>query len=373
MSDKIYIPNWKSRWVLRRNAILGSPRFQRWASRTPIIRGIARRKAAAQFDMIAGFVYAQILAAFVEAGLIEFLNGTLRTVQETAVAAGLPVDAATRLLLAGESLRISESPTPGFWTLGEAGASLSCNAGGMAMIRHHRLLYKDLVDPLALFAAGRSAETHLSAYWTYASKDNSQADAADYSTLMAATQPMVSQQIIDAYDFSGHRRMLDVGGGSGAFAEAVMAAAPKLDIGIFDLPEVLKTTQLRIAADAAKSGWHLHGGSFKVGALPQGYDLITLVRIAHDHDDDVVQALLAKIYDALPSGGRLLIVEPMAGSAGAEPMGHAYFGMYLWAMGSGRPRTFAEISDMLHTAGFAKIKAVSTALPIITSALVAIK
>lgn len=373
MSDNIYIPNWKSRWVLRRNAILGSPRFQRWASRTPIIRGIARRKAAAQFDMIAGFVYAQILAAFVEAGLIEYLNGNLRTVHETAIAAGLPEDATVRMLLAGESLRISESPAEGLWTLGEAGASLSCNAGGMAMIRHHRLLYKDLVDPLALFAAGRSAETHLSAYWTYASKDNIAAEAADYSRLMAATQPMVSQQIIDAYDFSGHRRMLDVGGGSGAFAEAIMAAAPELQIGIFDLPEVLKTTQLEVAADAGKSGWHLHAGSFKDGALPQGYDLITLVRITHDHDDDVVQALLAKIYTALPPGGRLLIIEPMAASPGAEPMGHAYFGMYLWAMGSGRPRTKLEITQMLQAAGFPRIKAIPTALPIITSAIVAIK
>lgn len=373
MSDKIYIPNWKSRWVLRRNAILGSVHFQRWASRTPLIRGIARRKAAAQFDMIAGFVYAQILAAFVESGLIAFLNGTLRTAEEVARAVGIPQDAASRLLLAGESLRISESPAKGLWTLGEAGASLSCNAGGMAMIRHHRLLYKDLTDPLALFAAGRRTETHLSAYWTYASKDNSPAEAADYSTLMAATQPMVSQQIIDVYDFSAHRRMLDVGGGSGAFAEAVMAAAPALELGIFDLPEVLETTRQRVAADPAKSGWHLHGGSFKDAPLPQGYDLITLVRIAHDHDDDVVRALLASIYEALPSGGRLLIVEPMADSRGAEPMGHAYFGMYLWAMGSGRPRSFHEISSMLRDAGFAQIKPISTALPIITSALVANK
>ena len=373
MSDLIYIPNWKSRWVLRRNAILGSPRFQRWASRTPFIRGIARRKAAVQFDMIAGFVYAQILAAFVEAGLIEFLNGSLRTAYAVAEAAGLPEDAALRLLHAGESLKISESPAPGWWTLGEAGASLSCNVGGMAMIRHHHLLYKDLTDPHALLAAGRRTETHLSAYWTYASKDNSPAGAADYSALMAATQPMVSQQIIDAYDFSAHRRMLDVGGGSGAFAAAIMAAAPAVELGIFDLPEVLETRRQRVAADQAKARWHLHGGSFKENPLPQGYDLITLVRITHDHDDDVVRALLASVYDALPSGGRLLIVEPMADSPGAESMGHAYFGMYLWAMGSGRPRSFREISDMLRDAGFARIKPVSTALPIITSAIVANK
>ena len=369
MSDKNYTPSWNTRWVLRRNAILGSAAFQRWASRTPLVRGIARRKAAAQFDMIAGFVYAQILAAFVESGLIGFLNGHLRCQSDVAEFIGLSPEATARLLHAGASLQISESPEADLWTLGEAGAALSCNTGAMAMIRHHRLLYKDLTDPLALFTKDRREETALSAYWTYASKDDSQEKAADYSELMAATQPMVSQQIIDAYDFSAHRRMLDVGGGSGAFAAAIMQAAPALEVGIFDLPEVIAAAKQRFALER----WDLHPGSFKTCALPEGYDLITLSRIAHDHDDEVVQGLLAKIHAALPEGGRLLVVEPLADSPHAKSMGHAYFGLYLWAMGSGRPRTAKELNKMLKAAGFREIKPIHTNLPIITSALVAIK
>ena len=373
MSDSYYTPSLKERWVLRRNAILGSPGFQRWASRTPIVRMIARRKAAAQFDMIAGFVYAQVLAAFVESDLISYLNGHLRSAPEVAAFTGLAPDAASRLLHAGESLQISESLANYRWTLGEAGAALSCNDGALAMIRHHRLLYRDLTDPLALFAKDRREETALSAYWTYASKSGSQEKAADYSELMAATQPMVSQQIIDAYDFKAHRRMLDVGGGSGAFAAAIHETAPALEIGIFDLPEVIEAAKQRFANTPLSANWHYHPGSFKTSKLPEGYDLITLSRILHDHDDDVVQTLLAKIYSALPTGGRLLIIEPMADSPDARPMGHAYFGLYLWAMGSGRPRTAAELQNMLKAAGFANIKQARTALPIITSAIVAIK
>lgn len=373
MSYKGYTLNFKARWVLRRNRILGSPAFQRWASRMPIFRSIARRKAAAQFDMIAGFVYAQILAAFVESDLIAFLNGQLRSLAEVAAFARLTPDATLRLLHAGESLQISESPIAGQWTLGEAGAALSCNSGAMAMIRHHRLLYRDLADPLALLAKDRREETALSAYWTYASKDNSQEAAADYSQLMAATQPMVSQQIIDAYDFTTHRRLLDVGGGSGAFVGAVTRSAPSVEAGIFDLPEVINAAKNRFAAEPQFANWQLHPGSFKSDPLPQGYDLITLSRILHDHDDDVVQALLKKVYSALPDGGRLLIVEPMADASHAKAMGHAYFGLYLWAMGSGRPRTSDEYHNMLRTSGFVSIKPVRTALPIITSALVAIK
>ena len=373
MSEQFDNLTWKTRWVMRRNAILGSAAFQRWASRTPIIRGIARRRAAAQFDMIAGFVYSQILSAFVEAGLIAYLNGQLRTIDVIAEFTGLERDSVTRLLRAGQALRIAESPQAGLWTLGEAGAPLSANEGAMAMIRHHHLLYQDLSDPIALLAKGRREETALSAYWTYASKSDSPAEATGYSALMAATQPMVSKQIIDAYDFSAHRRMLDIGGGSGAFTAAIKAVAPNLQFGIFDLPDVIEDARKRIGSVSDMSGVDLHPGSFKETPLPEGYDLITVVRILHDHDDTVSQALLAKIYRALPSGGRLLIVEPMADCAHARPMGDAYFGLYLWAMGSGRPRSASENIDMLSLAGFATIKAVKTALPIITSALVAIK
>ena len=261
MSDNRDNLTWKSRYAIRRNAILGSIKFQRWASRTPIIRGIARRRAAAQFDLIAGFIYSQILSAFVSAGLIEFLNGHLRRAAEIAEFAGLSADATDRLLKAGQSLQIAQSPQPGLWTLGEAGAPLSANEGAMAMIRHHHLLYGDLADPLALLTKNRSEETKLSAYWTYASKgQESDRDVAGYSALMAATQPMVSQQIIDAFDFSAHRRMLDIGGGSGAFVAAIATAAPALRFGIFDLPEVIDKAQQATAEIA------LHPGNFKQDA-----------------------------------------------------------------------------------------------------------
>ncbi len=87
----------------------------------------------------------------------------------------------------------------------------------------------------------------------------------------------------------------------------------------------------------------------------------------------VVKKLLTSVYNALPPEGRLLIVEPLANAPHAARMGDAYFGLYLWAMGSGRPRPMGELSDYLRNAGFARVTAVKAALPIITSALVAIK
>jgi demethylspheroidene O-methyltransferase len=95
------------------------------------------------------------------------------------------------------------------------------------------------------------------------------------------------------------------------------------------------------------------------------------VRVLHDHDDDVVLALLRKARAALPPGGRLLIAEPMSGTRGAEPAGDAYFGFYLLAMGRGRPRTPAELQAMLVEAGFARSRLLGTHTPLLTRVLVA--
>ena len=54
----------------------------------------------------------------------------------------------------------------------------------------------------------------------------------------------------------------------------------------------------------------------------------------------------------------------MAGIRGAEPMGDAYFGFYLLAMGRGRPRTPDEIGALLREAGFARPLTLRTAEPL---------
>lgn len=369
-----FLLSWKTRLVLRRNAVLGSARFQAWASRWPVFRSVARYRAARQFDLIAGFVYTQVVWVYIETGLLCALHQGVMSLKKVQGLSDLGETAALRLLRAGEAIGLAESPQAGLWTLGQTGAELSANEGAMAMVRHHALLYRDLADPLGLLQRAPGEGNALSAFWTYATPgDVSDQTAQPYSELMAATQPMVWQQIIGRYDFAAHRKMLDVGGGSGGFAEAIGQHAPGLALGIFDLPEVVPLASARFGGTALESRITLHPGSFRRDPIPTGYDLITLVRILHDHDDAVAQRLLESIFDSLPQGGKLLILEPMAQTRGAAAMGDAYFGLYLWAMGSGRPRPFAEIAEMTRKAGFARVRAIDTSLPIIARGLLASK
>ena len=368
------IARWKRGWIGWRNGIIGNPAFQRWAAGNPLTRPIARRKAAGLFDLVAGFTYSQTLSATVESGLIELLAEGPVGVAEVAEICGLSAEAAALLLRASAAIDLAEEIAPGQWMLGQQGAALRGNAGVLAMIRHHRLLYADLADPLAALRRNRAGATALSDFWTYAgepdpqSRDDCNTDA--YSRLMASSQTMVAEQVLAAYRFDRHRSLLDVGGGYGAFARAVAAAHPAVKLGIFDLPDVIRRHSGE-PAQASGEGPALHPGDFFRDPIPPGYDCVSLVRILHDHDDAPATTLLSRIRESLAPGAVLIIAEPMAGTRGAQKMGDAYFGLYLWAMRSGRPRRAEEIGAMLERAGFRGWRQVATDLPVITSLIVA--
>ncbi len=366
---------WRGAWIAWRNRILLNPRFQRFAPRFALTRPVARARARALFDLVAGFTYSQIVAACVETRLLELLADAPRDADTIAARTHLPAAGALCLLRGAAALRLVEpvghAANP-HWALGRAGADLLGNRGIAEMVAHHHLLYADLADPVALLRRGGGGGA-LSALWGYAETPGSGdgAAVAAYSALMAASQPLVAAQTIDAYRFARHRRLLDVGGGEGAFLAAVGARVPVLELGLFDLPPVCERAQARFAQYGLAARAHVHPGNFMVDALPQGYDVISLVRVLHDHDDNPAQALLCAIHSALLPGGRLVISEPMAQTPGAEPAGAAYFGLYLLAMGSGRPRSPAEITAMLKSAGFSQVRTLGTAIPLTARVIVA--
>jgi demethylspheroidene O-methyltransferase len=357
-----------------RDRLLVSPAFQKWAGKTPLVRRIARREARAAFDLCAGFVYSQILYACVSLGVFEHLKAGPKDVAALAKDLSLPVDRTRRLLLAAASLRLLEKRGQDRFGLGMLGAAMAANPGIAKMIEHHQVFYDDLRDPVALLRGDQGA-SGLSSYWPYATEGSpgplDDQDIAEYTRLMSASQAAVASEILDAYPVARHNCLMDVGGGDGAFLSAVAPRAPNLSLILFDLPAVAARAKTRLTSEGYASRTTVVGGNFRADALPRGADLVSLVRIVHDHDDDVVMNLFAAVRQTLPPGGTLLVAEPMSGTRGAEPIGDAYFGFYLMAMGTGRPRTPREIMDMMTAAGFRAARAMTTSMPLQASVVTA--
>jgi demethylspheroidene O-methyltransferase len=373
-----------------RNRLLMSRQFQRWAGRFPLTRRVSTAKAAEVFDLVAGFVYSQVLFACVQARLFELLASGPQTKHWISEKIELD-EAATEVLLdAAISLRLIEPRSGNRYALGMLGAPLVGNQPVLSMIEHHRALYMDLKDPLALLKH-RNFDTALAQYWPYTPVEKSNARAheisasplhgasfqsvaqesvslkeqvAVYSGLMAASQPFVADEVLNSVSFAQSKCVLDVGGGEGEFLLRLAKHSPHLHLTLFDLPAVAQRAQQRFAAAGIGDRTNTVGGSFLSDTLPTGHDTITLLRVMHDHDDPQVLLLLRSIRNALAPGGRLIVAEPMAETPGAERMGHAYFGFYLWAMGRGRSRSASRLTQLLHLAGFESVQELPSHIPL---------
>lgn len=364
---------WLPEPLLRlRNRVLSNPAFQRWAATFPLTRRRAQRRARELFDIVAGFVYSQVLYACVQLRLFEVLGEGTQSIEELAPRLNLPLEGARRLLRAAASLRLVELRGKDRYSLGELGTAMLANPAIAAMVEHHAMVYADLKDPVALLRGELDARA-LQAYWAYVGHDEpAKVDpeaVSGYSRLMADSQCLIADDILDAYPLERHRCLLDLAGGEGAFLSRVARRWPHLQLILFDLPAVAERAQARFRREGIRA--QTIGGDVRRDPLPRGADLVSLVRVLHDHDDQTAQDFARAAYDALTPGGRLLVAEPMSGTPGAEPVGDAYFGFYLLAMGSGRPRTPGEIAALLKQVGFKSVRRIPTPRPILIQLLIA--
>ena len=373
MADRPAWPRrgWREVWLTFRNRLIANPRFQRFAGDFPLTRPIARRNVRDLFDLVAGFVYSQILSACVSLGLFDLLAEGPAPIGGLAARLGLTESAAERLLKAAAALKLTERLADGRFALGPLGAALRGNPAVQAMIEHHALLYADLADPVALLR-GEATDRALSHFWAYtADRDPSAERVSSYSSLMARSQALVADDIFDAYAIDRHHHLLDIGGGDGVFLSEAARRAPRLTLSLFDLPAVAARAGERFDAAGLSDRVHLRPGNFLRDPLPGGADVMSLIRVLHDHDDGAVTMILRKARSSLGPGGVLLVAEPMSDTPGALPAGDAYFGFYLAAMGRGRPRSASELSGMIRQAGFARVKTVPTRFPLLVRLLVA--
>ena len=361
-------PAWRRALDARIDRWLADPSLYRLSVRNPLTRWFTRLRARRLFSVMAGFVHSQVLLACVRLQLLALVQERPRTLEELSAACGVPAAALDRLVRSAVAIELLAPRGGGRFGLGPLGRPVASDAGLQQMIEHNAVLYEDLRDPLALM---QGADAAMHAYWPYTTSVDPQAmgrwspdKVALYSELMSSSQRFLIDELLAAYPFDDHASVLDVGGGMGGWICALARHAPHLRLQLFDLPPVAALARERVARAGLGERIEVHGGSFTAGQLPRGADLITLLRVAHDHPDHVVLPLLEAIHEALPPGGTLLLAEPMADPVGEPSVADAYFHFYLLAMGAGRLRTPQELATLMGQAGFVLIEEVPNPLPL---------
>jgi predicted O-methyltransferase YrrM len=176
--------------------------------------------------------------------------------------------------------------------------------------------------------------------------------------LASSRAPMVVQ----ATGAETVRRMIDVGGGSGAYSIAFAAANPELRAEVLDLPAVLEITREHIREAGLEDRVTTREGDLRRDVLGEGYDLVLLSAVCHMLGPDGNRDLIRRAFDALAPGGRLVIQDFILDPDRTSPRFAAIFSVnMLVGTERGSDWTEQEYAAWMREAGFTS--AIRTRLP----------
>ena len=174
---------------------------------------------------------------------------------------------------------------------------------------------------------------------------------------MHSVSTMTARKLGEAVDLSHFRRLLDIGGGSGAYDIELCKLYGELRATVFDLPHVAAIAAGKIAEASLTDRIETAGGSF-LDHLPADHDVHLLSMILHDWDEAKNRALLSRSFEALTSGGAVVISELLVNDEKTGPAPAALMSLNMLIEAEGRNYTPAEYSAWLEEAGFRHIETV---------------
>ncbi|MFI5933142.1 methyltransferase [Actinoplanes sp. NPDC051494] len=313
-------------------------------------------------DLVTGFWSFKTFAAAVELDLFSRLaGGRTLTVADAGQVFGLPERPADLLLTACASLGLLERAGEGYRNTALAEEFL---VRGRPYYFGGQVSYCDQRTYLPWHRVGEALRGDKPLTWDpqtqesmFTSEDPQM--LATFWEAMYSTSIFTARALAGAVELTPYRRILDVGGGSGAFPIELCQIFSGLSATVLDLPHVCEIAARKIASAGLGDRIATTAGDFLAGDLPGGHDVVLFSMILHDWDEPANRELLAKAYAALPSGGLVIISELLLNEERTGPAPAALMGMnMLVETVGGRNYSDAEYSAWLAGAGFTDLRTV---------------
>lgn len=159
--------------------------------------------------------------------------------------------------------------------------------------------------------------------------------------------------MVGCYNFSGFRRIVDVGGGYGEVLAAILLAFPAMEGVLFDLPHTMDGARQHLARAGVIERCEFVSGDF-FESVPGGADAYLLKALIHDWDDQQSARILGNCRKAMAVDAKMLLVEQVMPERMAASPAHlraAVHDLNMLVMLGGRERTASEFRDLLAAAG----------------------
>lgn len=327
-----------------------------------------RDQAAAYslLDLIQGSVVTQSLSVAAKLGIADVLSDGPLSAEEIAKRVGSDPDATYRLLrlLSGYSV-FAVQPDGRFELTPMADAlrdSAPDSMRGMAILMGHPLLWEDwayLLNSIRTGEASLPEQRGMTAYdFFQANPEYATAFFQGFRNLSdSETDP-----VLEAYDFSQFRTIVDVGGGRGILLTRILAQAPNSRGVLYDSEFSTADAPQVLAAAGVEDRVTIENGTY-FEKLPAAADAYLLKHILHDFKEPECLALLKNVREAIAPDGKLLVMEYVLNGNNERHIGNA-IDLWLLLMLGAKERTLPQYAELFAQAGLKVISVVPTTTPI---------
>jgi O-methyltransferase domain/Dimerisation domain len=324
--------------------------------------------ASAQRDLarlMDGYLTTQLLYVAAKLGIADVLADAPRTGAELAAAVGADADRLTRMLRALVVDDVLAEDDEGRFALTPVGERLRDGAPGSLrgqVIVRGETYSQAAAGLLRTATDGGTAFEHVHGGRFFEHLGAHPERAAAFQASMAGRAEREAADVVAAYEFTGVRRLVDVGGGAGVLLEAIVRATPGLDGVLVDLPEAAQRASQRFAATGLDARVECRAGDF-FASVPPGADAYVLSRVIHDWDDADGHRILTRCREAMAPHARLLLVEALMPERAQDAPEAIRMDVHMLMLLGARERTEAEYQRLLADAGLALQRVVRTGSP----------
>jgi tRNA A58 N-methylase Trm61 len=183
---------------------------------------------------------------------------------------------------------------------------------------------------------------------------------AVFHRAMDSISRMANALLTKTVDLTTLRHLVDAGGGDGTNAITLARAYQHLDITVFDSPSVCVLAEENIRHAGLSSRIRTHSGNFFTDSYPTDIDCILFAHILTIWSPEENILLLRRAFDALPSGGKVIIFNMMGNDDQSGPLTAALGSPYFLSIATGKGMLYSwqEYESFVHEAGFIKTERV---------------
>jgi SAM-dependent methyltransferase len=313
--------------------------------------------ASQLLETITGSWKAQAVHVAAELRLADLLANGPRTSAELAAATGAHAPSLQRLLRALTALDVCRECDDGAFEIAPLGSLLgtddpdSLRSWAIWWGAHLWPVWGNLLYSVR---TGQSARALLTGTDGFKHLERDPEAAAIFNQALVELTRLACAHIVRAYDFTGLRRIVDVGGGYGELLAAILKAQPAAFGVLFDLPHALDGARQRFEKAGLAERCEFVAGDF-FASVPDGADAYVLKSVIHDWNDERSRQILASCRRAMGVDARLLLVEqvlPERLEVSATHQALARSDLNMLVAHAAGERTAAELGKLLHATGF---------------------